>query len=242
MFALVIALLPAASAETHSLVYALTQAGRPVGERTLTVRYLGGADDLRLLESTTSVHIKAGPLVLDWEQRLSGVADPSPPTPFASIQRFNGVVREIQVVEAEGGWTLSEAEGRLAELFRLPPGAFQLTTLDLMDPGRVWPQAGPLTVLAAEGGALLAGTLARSGAVTVRLGAEDVAGEAWVWTTPDGDVDLVVGEHGHLLQYTLRFQGMALVATLTGEPGPRTWGEDLVLPPVDLGGVREDGL
>ncbi len=234
---------PARAAEIERYSWDLALEGRSVGSRTLTVKYRSdGVDEVRVLESWTELAVPLGRDEFTWTQRLSGLSRSGSGT-FASVQREDGWLREVQAVKKLQGWTVTVAEDGQARIYNLEREAFDLTSLDLLDPGQGDRLKGrsDLRVLAAETGTVLAGPLEPLGPTPVTIDGVAVAGTGYRWMTSDGPVELVYGPDGHLLRYALRVGVVTVSATLSDVPEARRFEEELGAPLVGPA-VQEEAL
>ncbi len=220
---------PALAVEVEQYRWDLALQGQVVGQRDLTVKYRSdGRIEVRVLESYTELNL---PLDRDgylWQQRLSGLARTGSAS-FASVISDDGWNREVQAVKKVQGWTVTVAEGDEARAYLLDRDAFDLTSLDLIDPGQGDRLDGRthLRVLVAETGEVLEGPLERTGQVQVRIEGVAVPGVAYRWNIEEGPVELIYGREGHLLRYAIRIAGVSVSATLAEPPAARTFEEEL---------------
>jgi hypothetical protein len=234
---------PVQAAEIERYAWDLALAGQAVGSRELTVKYRSdGVAEIRVLESWTELTVPLGRDDFTWTQRMSGLTRSGSGT-FASVQSDDGWLREVQAVKKLQGWTVTVAEDGQARVYNLDRDAFDLTSLDLLDPGQGDRLKGrsELRVLAAETGTVIAGPLESLGATSVRIDGKAVAGTGYRWTTPDGPVELVYGPDGHLLRYALRVGVVTVSATLADPPEARRFEEELAGPLIGPA-VQEEAL
>ena len=223
---------PVRAAEIERYSWDLALEGQSVGSRTLTVKYRSdGVDEVRVLESWTELAVPLGRDSFTWTQRLSGLSRSGSGT-FASVQREDDWLREVQAVKKVQGWTVTVAEAGEARIYNLSREAFDLTSLDLLDPGQGdrLQGRGHLRMLAAETGTVLSGPLEPLGPVEVTIDGVVVTGAGYRWTTPDGPVEMVYGAEGHLLRYALRVGVVTVSATLSEVPEARRFEEELQVP------------
>jgi hypothetical protein len=220
---------PAQAVEVETYTWNLVLAGQPVGQRELTVKYRSdGLAEVRVLETWTELAVSLGKESFRWTQRMSGLGG----TGFASVSSEDGWVREVQAVKKMQGWTVTVAEDGQARVYYLDRQAFDLTSLDLLDPGQGDRLEGRsyLRVLAAETGGVLAGPVASLGPTEVSIDGVAVSGTAYRWDLPDGPVELVYGADGHLLRYAMRVGPVTVSAILENVPAPRSFQEELTGP------------
>lgn len=230
---LLLSVVPSAGAvEVERYAWDLALQGTPVGQRSLTVKYKNdGVAEVRVLESWTELNVTVGRDDFSWTQRLSGMTR-SGSASFASASSEDGWLREVQAVKKLQGWTVTVAEAGEARIYNLDRDAFDLTSLDLLDPGQGDRLLGRshLRVLAAETGSVLAGPIESLGPTRVPIDGVQVDGIGYRWTLPDGPVELVYGPDGHLLRYAMRVGPVTVSATLSEPPAPRSFGEELMGP------------
>ena len=245
MMFLLLATFAAQANEVQELTYQLTANGQPVGERTVTIRYLQEENrEVRLLESYTELSLAVGKEGFEFRQRLGGEGR-SPAGTFTSSVSQTGGPREVQAVHRAEGWSVSIVEPTRMATETYSHRELDATSLTLIDPGAkgYLSGLGELRVLAAETGTVLAGPLRAGGETSLRIGSQRVPGEVWLWSLPTGDVELVYGEAGHLLRYTMDVAGMTVEALLTRAPSERTYGETLEVDGlITAGGIGEESL
>ncbi len=231
------------AAEVERYTWDLALEGRTVGQRELTVKYRSdGLQEVRVLETWTELSVSLGRDDFAWTQRMSGMTRAGSAT-FASAQNDNGWLQEVQAVKKLQGWTVTIAEDGQARVYHLDRDAFDLTSLDLLDPGQGDRLRGrdSLSVLAAETGTVIQGPLALIGEVPVTIDGERLIGTGYRWSTPDGPVELIYGPDGHLLRYALRIGAITVSATLSDPPSARRFEEELAGPLIGPA-VREEAL
>ena len=229
--------------EVEHYSWDLAFGGQSVGQRDLTVKYRSdGVAEIGVLESWTELAVSLGKDEFTWTQRLSGVSRAGSAS-FASSGDEDGWLREVQAVKKLQGWTVSIAEADEARVYQLERQAFDLTSLDLVDPGQGDRLQGRshLRVLTAETGEVLEGPLASKGPVQVPIDGKAVHGTAYLWTLPEGPVELVYGVDGHLLRYLMRVGPITVSATLTAAPQARSYAEDMAAPLIGSS-VQESAL
>jgi len=232
---------PVRAAEVERYTWDLALEGETIGTRQLTVKYRSdGVAEVRVLESWTELALSLGRDDFTWTQRLSGLSRSGSGT-FASANDQDGWLREVQAVKKLSGWTVTVAEDGQARVYHLDRDAFDLTSLDLLDPGQGDRLQGrtSLRVLTAETGTVLTGPLEPLGPTPVVIDGVSVAGTGYLWTTPDGPMELVYGPEGHLLRYALRIGVVVVSATLADPPQARRYEEELSGPLVGPAVVEE---
>jgi len=245
-FLLLAALSATANAEeVETLTYQLTANGQSVGERTVTVRYLQEEyREVRLLESYTSMSLAVGKGTFAFKQRLGGQGKSPAGTFTSSVSQSDGP-KEVQAVRRSEGWfvTIVEPDHLVTETYSHRD--IDGTSLTLIDPGAQGYLSGlsRLRVLAAETGTVLDGAIRAGGETSLTLGGTRVSGEVWLWSLAAGDVELVYGEAGHLLRYTMDVAGITVEALLMEAPEARTYGETLEVDGlINVGGIGEESL
>jgi hypothetical protein len=231
-----------ARAETQHLVYSLQVDEQSVGHREVSIRYLvGDRGEVRLLESYTEFRVALPGQDLEVKQRLSGMGGQGRGD-FSCAMSQNGEAREVQVSKQPGGWIVTLAELGRARSWELEAGAFDATSLSLVDPGALSLEGrSHLRILAAETGAVLEGTLSEGGSRSVFLGDSVVEGIVYDWETADGSVQLVYEPGGVLLEYSMPVGVGVLRARLESMPAPRSYG-DTVLTPIVEQTIGEEAL
>jgi len=236
---------PAFADEVEALTYQLTLNGAPVGERTVTVRYFRESGrEVRLLESYTDLTVTLGKSTIMFQQRMGGQGGEPAGTFTSSVLQSDGP-QEVQAVRRDAGWWVTVLQPKRKAEQMYTHREVDVTSLTLVDPGAVGFLSGKtqLRVLAAETGTVLDGPLRAGGETTLTLGGERVDGEVWLWTPSAVPVELVYGEEGHLLRYTMQVAGATVEALLTAAPEARTYGETLEVDGlISTGGIGEESL
>jgi hypothetical protein len=224
-------LLPTALAsETWDLTYTVTLADAPVGQRVLTVTYLPGPHgEQRLLECYTDA-----PGV---KQRVSG----TPEGAFAALNQQGGAHWEVQSAAVPTGWMVSYADSAGLQQDTLRLGAFDATSLSLMDPGQVLEPDPSFRVLSAETGEVLTGPLTQVGPTQVQVGDTLVDGTEYSWASPTGAIRVVTDPTGLVLSTSTQLAGQTLEMTLDALPPERTW-DTLDAPLIDQSAAEEQEL
>lgn len=212
-----------ASAEETTLTYDLFLAGKDVGDREVTVRYIPRDDgERRVLSVVTRVDTPAGTA----KCRQSGQSSPRGANFTTSLQ-VGDARSEVQGIEApSGAWQLVVADATGVHDATLAPARVQLTTLDLFDPGRtrLLVDAGKIGLLLAETGALVEGELAAGTPTTVKIGGKALPGTRYALRTAEGEAEFVVDAEGVLLRSTLTFLGGTFETVARTAPTPRSFG------------------
>ncbi len=229
--------LPAQAAE-QALVYDLSVEGAAVGTREVTIKYLSRPSGERhVLESFT--HIEAAGMVL--ESRGSGLSTPTT-AQFSSITERSGTRSAVAAQELpEGGWQVTVTSGG-KQTERGEPNV-RLSTLDLMDPGRVGLLAGAGTfgLVIAETGDVVTGTLGEGEPTTVKVGGQAVEVTRYALTGGNGTARFFVDADGLLVRSEVLWLGMTMIGSLRDLPPARDYGVVETIEGLS-GGVKEGDL
>jgi len=219
--------------ETQEMVYDLILSGDSVGRRRVTVRYLPGkAGEVRVIESYTELSVPLGKRSFGFVQRLSGMGAPGA-AGFVATTREMGKPYEVQLTERLDGWRVSLTENQRLAHWNLEKGAFDATSLTLVDPEaatEVLSDRSTLRVLSAETGKVVEGKLVALGAGSVAVAGTSVPVSRWAWELPSGRVELAYGPEGHLVAYNLLVGGKVVQARLQQVPEARSFGDNLDTP------------
>ena len=162
-----------ALAGDQHLVYDLSVNGERVGTREVTVRYYArDTGERRVVEAVTHVAL----LNKSLDARTVGQSNPRGAT-FSTAASINGDTLHVQGVQLpEGGWRLELADGKTVNE-QLVRGATVFTSVDLVDPGRTSTLAGTGSgsMVLAETGDVISGTLGAGVAATVNVGSQRIA-------------------------------------------------------------------
>lgn len=231
-----------ADTDTWELVYDLRLGDEAVGSRTVTVRWLG--EDRRIIESYTelSAPLPAGG-TWTMTQRASATTDTASASFTSSVDEA-GTVREVQGRQRrDGRWTVAVVGGGDVRQDTVPAGRIDLSSLELLDPVRHRELTGRsrATVLAAETGTLLSGTVTDLGETRRTIDGQVVPVHAWTWAPESGPVTLSWSLDGVLVAYESQWMGRTLSAELRDPPPRRRLGEvDPVGDVIERGIVEEE--
>jgi hypothetical protein len=232
-----------AQAETQNLRYTLSVNDEVVGHRTLKIRYMPSEyGEKRFIESWTEFQIQIIHTSFAYKQRLSGLAK-SKLMGFSATIAEGGFLREVQLVRQPEVWSVSHAEKGRTWAMSIESGAFDATSLTLVDPGAngYLDNLLMLRVLSAETGKILEGSLSDQGKSTLNIGGQEIMAQHYTWRLDSGDIALAYAESGHLLRYTVSVAGKTMIATLDTLPPSRTFEEDM---PTSLvgGSIEEEAI
>ncbi len=231
--------LSALAGDQH-LVYDLSVNGEPVGTREVTLRYYTRVTgERRVVEAVTHVAL----LNKSLDARTVGQSNPRGAT-FSTAASINGDTLHVQGVQLpEGDWRLELADGKTVNE-QLVRGTTVFTSVDLIDPGRTstLAGAGAGSMVFAETGDVVTGTLGAGVAATVSVGSQRVPVTRYSFVVNGGsqarfDID---GE-GLLIGSEMTWFGVPMTATLRALPPARDFG---VVETTDAMGSRvgEEGL
>ncbi|GDX78954.1 hypothetical protein LBMAG42_07650 [Deltaproteobacteria bacterium] len=212
-----------ASADESTMSYDVYLAGKDVGDRTVTVRFLQRDDGERRV---LSVVTKASAPIGEVSCRQSGQSSPRGANFTTSLQ-VGAEVSEVQGIQApNGGWQLVRADTEGVHEAALKPTQVTFTTLDLFDPGRtrLLGGTGHVGVLVAETGAIVEGELKAGESTTVKVAGKSLAGTRYVVDGEGGHAEFVVDENGVLLSSQLSFFGGVMETRAKTVPEPRSFG------------------
>lgn len=220
---------------TQDLAWDIRYQGKPVGERTLRVKYVeSDGTTRRVLEGRTSLDGREAGLPYTYEQRLTATADRQPASFFSAISD-NGEAREIQGRLAGGRWLVSIVDGGRARSWELPATELDLSTADLVDPGTRHPLSSFSTVriLSAETGDIWAQEVERLGPDTVEIDGEEVQVEGFRTDGPQGRSTFWYSSSGVLVRYAYRWLGRELDAVLRDPPPTGIDDQPIRVSPID---------
>jgi len=204
----------------HQLRWSIAIEGQPVGERTLTVRYLPDGDGTRrVLESLTHVEASVAGFNYRFDQRLTAHAS-SGSASFSSVLKENDVAREVQGRPTPFGWSVSLSERGRTRSWELEGPDVDLSTADLIDPGtrRSLGALDTVHLLSAETGEVLTGKVEHLGTKAITLRGVDVPVDGLAIVSDQGRQELWYSTDGALVRYQLSAMGKALIATLVDQP------------------------
>lgn len=234
--ALILLAAPATAADEQHFTWDVTLDGKPIGQRTMTVKYQTSAsgDDRRVLEVWTELDATVLGLDYRFRERMTAHVG-SEVAAFHASQELSGDLTEVQARRGALQWTVTVNRNGKESTREYPASSIDLSTADLLDPdSRVplsrFPQP---KVLSAEGGELWTGDVTRLGASELVVAGEKVAVEGYRFTPASGpgSVTSYYTADGYLVRYQLQVLGKELTGTLNAPP-PVSADEA----PVELGG------
>ncbi len=217
--------------EEQVLLYDIFLGSKPVGSREVAIRTLppqpGVAPETRLLRVTTRIDARVAGLDYDIDSRADARATASKMS-FVASTRTNGETVEIQArQDPSGTWLVTAITKGSIQQLSYRSMDVDLTGLDLFDPVRhklLDPERGQASLLMAETGTLLSGSVAARGAGQVQVGQEAVPADQVEWRPVTGPVSLSYNLDGLLVGYEVQILGKTLTARLRSMPPPRAWG------------------
>ncbi|MCB9694659.1 MAG: hypothetical protein H6736_22845 [Alphaproteobacteria bacterium] len=210
-----------AFAAPPELTWALSLDGRPVGTRTVTVKVVPGENGTRrIMESYTSVAGAVGPVKVTFKQRMTAHAEGGDPASFHSVVEQGGQASEIQGRFTPGGWTVSTNINGRVRTAEFAPAQIDLSTADLLDPeSRVGlSRAGGVSLLSAETGEVLEGTVSRLDATEITIAGTPVSVQGYAWASPEGTSKFWFSPEGYLVRYQVQTFGVPIEGVLTAPP------------------------
>lgn len=233
-------LLSAALADDQKLVYDLSLNGQKVGLRTVTVRYVPREDGERRVIEVYSELTVAGRVIKARSAATSSARSAS----FTTTVDDGGAASQVQgTALPTGGWRVTYADDKGVRDYTLSASEARLSSLDLLDPGRVAVLATPgaAGLLLAETGTTVAGTVEAGLPVTVRVGTQELAATRYLLRTSAGVARVELDPSGVLLHSEIAWLGGMVVAHLREPPAARDYGTIEAIP-IGTGGVREEPL
>jgi len=238
--------LPALAAPgDQELVYDLRVGDQSVGTRTVSIRFLDGADaaGVEVIESYTQIDTTLMGTPLHFENRASAQLDAGTSSFVSSVDE-NGHLREIQARQRRDGvWKVTVIEDKAVKQADLPRGQVDLSTLQLLDlqAARDLTARARASVLLAETGTVMSGQVDDLGEGTVDVAGQSLPVHRWAWSPALGRMELAWSMDGVLVSYQAPWMGRTLQAKLRSVPAPRSWGQ---VEPVSAatGGMSEQEL
>ena len=224
----------------HRIVYDLALDGKPIGTRTLTVRYLPREDgERRVLEVYTDATVIGQKLVV----RASGQSGPRGANFTSSVDQA-GALSQVQGIELPtGGWRVTVADGAGVRESTYTKDEVRLTSLDLLDPGRtaLLTGGGDLELLLVETGEVLVGALDAGQVGTTKVANQKIPVTRYTATGALGNAKFDIDANGLLLKSELRWLGGTVSAVARDVPPPRIYGTIEGFEPLNSG-ITEDRL
>lgn len=209
------------AADQQDLTWNMTVDGKPVGQRTLTIKFETAQDGtkFRMLESWTEVDGSAIGLPYKFRERVSARADREPAA-FGAVTEAAGQRGHVQARRGASSWTITTAGGGREYTRDVPAGNIDLSTVDFLDPRSKVPLSrfDHVRILSAETGDIWEGDVVRLGPSTVTVAGESIPVDGLQFTTSDGKGALYYSSDGYLVRYDMTVMGKTLVGTLTAPP------------------------
>jgi hypothetical protein len=206
----------------QKLVWDVSLDGRPIGERTMTVRWIadGQTPPRRMIDVWTDLDATVYGLEYAVRQHVA-VSASRGPAAFHSVVEVADRTTEVQARKAGGSWIVTVGIDGRANTREWPAGAVHLSTADLFDPGSELRLQGraSASVLSADTGDIFAGPVTASGKKELPIGGKTVPVEGYSFSPPEGSAQFWYTAKGYLVSYELSIMGRHVVATLR-EPPP----------------------
>jgi hypothetical protein len=223
LFLALLSFATASAAEERELTWAVTLDGKPVGQRSMTVKFLETKDGekRRVIEAWTE--IDATVLGLDYKlrERLTAHCGREPAA-FHAVTDLSGNASEVQARRPSTAWIVTVNLAGREFTKEYAAASIDLSTADLLDPDSRVPISAFDTakVLTAETGDILEGKVARLGPDEVDVAGTKVGvdGYSWTPTSGPGATKLWYTVDGWLVRYEISALGKTLVGTLTTPP------------------------
>lgn len=230
----------ALAAADQKIVYDLTVNGERVGTREVSLRYVARDDgERRVIDSLTDLTVAGSHVVV----RTNGLSTPRS-AQFTSTFEQDGARSQVQGTELPGGgWRLVLAEGKAVSEKALTRSEAQVTSLDLMDPGRnrVLTSPGQVGIVLVESGELLSGAVGEGTEGVIQVGGQKVPVTRYTVSGSGGSAKFDLDAEGLLLRSELRWLGQTVIATARETPPPRNFGAIETIDAVKAG-VEEEAL
>jgi hypothetical protein len=208
-------------ASQQDLTWNMTLDGKPVGQRTLTIKFNEDAngDKWRMLESWTEVDASAAGLPYKFRERLAARADRDPAA-FGAVTETAGQRGQVQARRGPSSWTITTAGGGREYTRDVPAANIDLSTADFLDPRSKVPLSrfDHARILSAETGDIWEGDIVRLGPSTVTVAGQVIAVDGLQFTSSDGKGSLYYTADGYLVRYDMTVMGKTLVGTLIAAP------------------------
>lgn len=205
----------------HRLSWDLSIQGTTIGKRDLTVKYVKGDIGMRrIIESWTEIDGDAGPIRVQYRQRMTAHAEGRDPAAFQSVIDEGGARREVQGRWSPSAWWVTvNADGRQRTL-ELPINRIDLSTADLMDPASRLPLSHfeEARILSAETGEVLTGGITQLGTKELDVAGDSVLCNGYAWDSPQGRSEFFYSADGFLVRYTTQMLGIQMEANLSHPP------------------------
>jgi len=222
---LVMVLMTGASAEDlqHDLSWELKMAGKPVGKRDITVKYVNHGDGMRrILESWTELEGNVGPIQVAFRQRMTAHTANRIPGSFHSVTDANGLPGEVQARWTPSAWWVTTNVNGHARTVDMPADRIDISTADLMDPATSFNlgRYDKVRILSAETGEIYVGEVGDLGNKDIKVGSKKVRCQGWSWDAPVGRSEFWYNADGFLVTYTMYVAGVEVSGKLVEAPPP----------------------
>ncbi|MEN0066258.1 MAG: DUF6134 family protein [Myxococcota bacterium] len=210
-----------AAQPSHKLEWRLSVDGQPIGQRTLTVRYLEGeAGTNRILESYTDIDGKVGPVTVRYRQRLTAHVDAREPASFHSVVDNGGTKIEVQGRWTPTSWVVTTTANGRSRTSPFELTHINLSSADLLDPYTRRPLShyvkAQARVLSTSSGEIASGEVESLGVSQWSAGGQAVQVSGYAWTSPEGRSEYYYSPDGFLVRYRTQLLGATIDAQLVG--------------------------
>jgi hypothetical protein len=205
----------------QQLAWDVTLDGKPIGQRTLTVKYINleGGQLKRIIECWTEIDATIIGFEYLFRERLTAHVGGEAAS-FHAVVEDAGSAREVQARRNDMTWTVTVAEHGREYTREIPSTSIDLSTADLLDPdSRVFlTRYTTAKVLSAETGDIWEGPVERIGPGEVVIDGEGVPVDGVRWTPSEGIATFFYTSDGFLVQYQVKVMGRTLIGTLSDPP------------------------
>lgn len=209
-----------AASEPEPLRWEIKVAGKPVGERTMSVSTVERrGHEVRLLRLDTTIDATVMGQPLQYRQKVDAVAGRFPASFHAVIDEA-GYPRQLQVRYDNSGWAITRMDSRGTQTVEADPQRLAMSTVDLFDPATRYPlgRFEQVGILSAETGDVWQGSVKAAGHQTLRVGGRTVGVDGWVWKSPEGTHTFWYDLEGVLVRYETRVMGVKVEGVLSKAP------------------------
>ena len=226
------------------LVYDLTLAGEPVGQRTMTISYTAPQGNIvgsRQIESMTEIEMVVAGKKISYQQHATATFTDSK-TRFVSIVSVNDKRFELQGKNLSNqSWVIHEIMPSGVLKKELGADEVQAISLALFDPGQAhrWKE-GRQSFYHLEMGDVWSGEWHSSNETSISNNGQSIFGREIRYHANEGDLEMAWSTEGILIDWQVQVMGLTLDANLRNIPAMPDFGE--INLQQSFSGVQEEKL
>jgi len=206
----------------QDLTWTVTLDGKPVGERTATIKWFtdDSGDVRRMIESYTEADASLIGVQYTVKERLTAMCTKTAGS-FQTVIDVSGDAKQIQARRGPLSWSITVNDNGKEYTHEWANQTLDLSTADLLDPDSRVPLGSfpNARVLVAESGDILEGPVKSLGPGLIDVGGQSIPVTGWSWTVDGQESRFWYTTDGYLVRYeSPSVIGHQLMGTLASPP------------------------